>query len=879
MRLTAGAHVGPYQIVSALGAGGMGEVYRATDTNLGRQVAIKVLPQALASAAERLARFDREAKTLAAVSHPNIAAIYSVERTPDATALVMELVEGPTLADRIAQGAVPLDDALAIARQIAAALTAAHEQGIVHRDLKPANIKVRPDGTVKVLDFGLAKLTDPNVPHAPNAPHTLSLSPTITSPALATGVGTLLGTAAYMSPEQARGKAVDKRSDIWAFGVVVHEMLTGAPLFPGETVTDVLAAVVTRTPDLARVPSSMRRLLDACLQKDPARRLRDIADFELLLESATPNAPTRPPGTWIPWTAAGAFALVAAGLGMLALGRPEPAVSPSLQFEMALSPDEFRGRPSLSPDGTMLAYHARGSDGRPMMSVRRLDALEPRAVAGTDMTIPTELIWSHDSRDVAFWVNGVIKRVRVPDGPVEEIAATAEPLGGAWNADGVLLLGSRSGGLRRLSTTDRSVSEATTLDRGLGDSADRNPSFLPDGRHFTFRRLGDPKRNGVWIGSLDPRVVPRKLTDALAGGFAGDVPGLGPALLLLRDSRMFAQQIDLDRLELVGEARPVVEVAGAGATASRTGVLAFIQAPGTQVSQLWWYDRAGRVAAVDARTHRYQSIDLSPDGRRLSSTRFANGIANLWLEDLTRGSEARLTTGLSYSALWSPDGAHIVFNQVRGGLATIYRRRSNGTGAEEVVLTQDRDVWGNDWSSDGRYLLYSTPSDDAAAGLDVGYLAIDDPQRRPTPYLSEAFTQKQAQFSPDGRFVAYISDESGRFEVYVRTFPDPNLGKWPISVNGGVEPRWSRDGRELFYWSGRTLHVVDVKTTPTFAAGAALKLFDAPIQAGYLNDSHRWQVSPDGQRFVVLALQESAPATIRVIVNWPSLLQRGPGTY
>jgi Tol biopolymer transport system component len=550
-----------------------------------------------------------------------------------------------------------------------------------------------------------------------------------------------------------------------------------------------------------------------------------------------------------------------------------PPALPAIQFEMAL-PDDFRGSPALSPDGTMLAYHSPGPDGRPTMFVRRLDAIEPRAVPGTDMTTFASLIWSHDSRYVAFSSGGVLKRARVPDGPVEEIAPAAEPLGGAWNADGVLLLGSRSGGLRRLSRADRTVSEATTLDRSLGDSADRNPWFLPDGRHFMFRRLGDPKRNGIWIGSLDPQVEPRRLTDAIGGGFAGDLAGLGPTLLLLRDGQMFAQQMDLDRLELIGEARPVAEVLGPGTTASQTGVLAYIQTPGTQVSQLRWYDRAGGTTAVDTGAHRYQSIDLSPDGRRLSSTRSANGVANLWLTDLTRGSETRITTGLSYSTLWSPDGAHIVFNRALDGLAAIHRKRSNGTGAEEVILKQDRDVWANDWSRDGRFLLYSTTSSDAAAGLDVGYLAIDDPQRQGRPYLAEDFTQKQAQFSPDGRYVAYISDESSRFEVYVRTFPDPNAGKWPISVNGGVEPRWSRDGRELFYWSGRTLNVVAVKTAPTFEAGPPRKLFDAPIQAGYVNDNHRWQVSPDGQRFLVLALQESAPATIRVIVNWPSLLQR-----
>jgi serine/threonine protein kinase/WD40 repeat protein len=878
MTLHAGTRVGPYQIVSALGAGGMGEVYRATDTNLGRQVAIKVLPEALAADAERLARFDREAKMLAAVSHPNIAAIYSLERTPGTTALVMELVEGPTLADRIAQGALPLDDALGIARQIAAALAAAHDQGIVHRDLKPANIKLRADGTVKVLDFGLAKLNDPNAPNDKNGPNALSLSPTITSPALVTGVGTLLGTAAYMSPEQARGKVVDKRSDIWAFGVVVYEMLTGGPLFAGETVTDVLAAVVTRTPDLALVPASTRRLLDACLQKDPARRLRDIADFELLLDSTTAGAATGQARPWIPWTAAAALAVVAAGLGALYLRRPERPAAPPIQFEIPLPPDAA-GRPLISPDGTMLVYHGSGSDGRPELRLRRLDSLESTPLAGTGMTLRTEPIWSHDSRYVAFWAgDGALKRVLLPDGPVDTIADIGEPMGGSWNAEGVLILGSRSGGLRRVSTTDGGVSDITTLDRSKGDAADRNPSFWPDGRRFTFYRLsGDPARNGIWLGSLDASDPPGKLLDARAASFAGDLPGIGPTMLFLREDRVFAQRIDLDRLALSGDPQPVAGVAGIGGSASLTGVLVLATNPARQLTRLTWYDRRGNATAAENDTDATNTIDLSPDGGRLSVARAGDsGQVDMWIRDLARGSATRLNRRGAYSGLWSPSGSHIVFNEPRDGIATILRAPSNGTGEPELLLKLPRDAWANDVSADGRVLLFSSPSADS--DLDVGYLALDGPQRAPQPYLAESFTQKQAQFSPDGKFVAYISDESGRFEVYVRTFPDPNLGKWPISANGGVEPRWGPDGRELFFWSGRSLHVVDVKTTPAFDVSPARKLFDAPIQPGYTNDGHRWQVSPDGQRFLVLALQESAPGTVRVIVNWPSLLQRGQDT-
>jgi Tol biopolymer transport system component len=862
----------------------MGEVYRATDTTLKRDVAIKVLPAALASDPDRLARFQREAEVLASLNHPNIAQIHGLEKSDGTIALVMELVEGPTLADRIAQGALPLDEALPIAKQIAEALAAAHDQGIVHRDLKPANIKLRPDGTVKVLDFGLAKLAGPaeaghyvrtelhpdgrSVRLQPD----LSASPTMTSPVMATGVGTLLGTAAYMSPEQARGKTVDKRADIWAFGVVLYEMLTGGPLFPGETVTDVLAAVVTKEPDLANVPARVRRLLESCLQKHPGRRLRDIGDFELLLDAASTGTPTG--RSWMGWAAAAVFGLGAAGLATLYLRTPEPAPPAPVQFEIDIGTDTYaRGQLALSPDGRTLAYTAPSAGGRTRLYLRRLDSLESRVVA--DTASASTPFWSADGRHLAFWSgDGAIRKVRVPDGSPEPFATGAEPFGGAWSQDDVVILGSRNGGLRRVSAAGGDITELP-IDRATSDVGDRNPSFLPDGRHFVFRRVStDETRDGLWVASLDSGMAPTRL-GAGGGVFAGVLPDFGPTIAFSRGGRMFAQAIDLDRLELTGEARPMAVPEGTTTVSvSQNGVLAdAIVGPGRRTSRLTWYDRNGTVLSSEAVGQLYQSLDLSPDGLRLALSRMVGGTSDLWLKDLARGTETRLTTSAANEniGLWSPAGDRIIFVANRGGTSSILQKPSNGTGAEQLVLQQTRDVWANDWSRDGRLLLFSTPS--AADGAhDLGVLRMDEPNARPAPYLTEPFRQLQGQFSPDARLVAYTSDETGRHEIYVRPFPNPSLGKWPVSVEGGAEPRWSRDGRELFYWSDRTLMVVPVTLEPAFSIGAARELFEAPIQAGYVNDSHRWQVSPDGKRFLVLTSSEGQAATIRVVVNWPALM-------
>jgi serine/threonine protein kinase len=886
-----GARIGPYEVSALLGVGGMGEVYRATDSNLKRAVALKVLPAAVSGDADRLARFQREAEVLAALNHPNIAAIYGLERAAGVTALVMELVDGPTLADLIEGTRLPIEQALPIAQQIADALAAAHDQGIVHRDLKPANVKVRPDGTVKVLDFGLAKATDDGrTGQAGQAD--LSHSPTITSPAM-TAMGMILGTAAYMSPEQASGKAVDKRADIWAFGVVLWEMLAGRRLFEGETISHVLAAVLTKDPDLEAVPARVRLLLGRCLDKDPKKRLRDIGDAMSLVRTpdvtTVPGAPSR---RWITiggWAAAVVFAIVSTAL---LVRRPAPiavADQPLIRFQIPrvssdrdnLSVDPYNNLSrafAVSPDGRYLAYYI--FDGRLHLMVRTLATGEQREVLGSaNVTAQGTPIWSADSQQLVYQLVGTAQVYDLTRGTSRSLC-TCRFFSGTWNRDGVLLIGSTanagSDSIRRLSLTDRAIQDVTTPDPAKRER-DTLPMFLPDGRRFLFTRSTPDSAPATWLGTLDGQ-APKKLTDGSRFLFATSLNGSGPLVLGIDEGGLVARAIDLETMTVASESLMVAPGAVA-ASISDNGILA-TSARGARPNLIpTWFDRAGTAMATIGAPRIVESLGLSPDASRIAEAVSRDGGPNdLWLRDVTSGASSRLTFDPANDAdpVWSPDGKRLVFAAIREGIVNIVERAADGTGGETQLFSAVRNAYPNAWSTDGHWVIYTQIRTGDQADMDLWVVPISaGVERKPVPYLVTPGRKAQAAFSPDNRFVAYISDESGTVEVYVQPFPNATDGKWMISSGGGVEPRWSADGKELFYFSGQALMAAPISLEPTFSSRPPIRLFDAPIQAGYINDSDRWQVAPDGKRFLLLAPagKNEAPP-IDVVVNWPALLRK-----
>ncbi|MGE3841775.1 MAG: protein kinase [Vicinamibacterales bacterium] len=879
--LSPGARVGPYEIMAALGEGGMGAVYRARDTQLDREVAVKVLLPVVADDPDRLARFSREAQVLASLNHPNVGAIYGLEELNGTKALILELVEGPTLAEIMDGSGLPLDEALGIARQIAKGLEAAHDQGIVHRDLKPANIKVRPDGTVKVLDFGLAKAMEPVA--APG--HSATTSPTMTIHATMSGM--ILGTAAYMSPEQASGKTVDKRTDIWAFGVVLWEMLTGRQMFEGETVSHVLAAVLTKEPDVTAVSPRVQHLLARCLEKDPRKRLRDIGDAMSLVQDAVARTvdatPTKRWSLPLAWTVAGMLAMA---LGVVMWSRPAvstdvAAAAPAIKFQIERSAvDPYNNAVlafAISPDGRLLAHYTADSSGRAALSLRTLATGEARVVAGSAVQSPGAPIWSPDSRQIAFVTTLGAQVLDLPTGTTRELC-TCRFRGGSWNRDGTLLLASaanRFEPIRRVSLQDRTLVDVTIVDVSKGEQ-DESPVFLPDGRRFLFTRATPGAGRSTYLGSIDGD-EPRRMTDGARSLFVASAGGLGPHVLGIEAAGLVAQPIDPSTMAVTGE--PQVIVAGAaGASMSNNGVLV-TSARGTPPSMVpSWFDRTGAVRGRVGDPGAIQSVNLTSDGRTIAvgEVRGAGG-AQLWLRDLA-GITRRLSFGgdsAGSAPEWSPDGRRIIVSSLRDGVVNLYEGAADGTGSEARLLTADRDTYANDWSRDGRWVIYTMPKSGARLDLDLWVLPLDGrAERIPVPYLTTPAREAQAEFSPDGRFVAYTLTEGSEPEVYVQSFPNPSDGKWLISRGGGSEPHWSRDGKELFYFAGQTLMAVPITLLPTFSNGSPVRLFDAPVQPWFINDSDRSQVGPDGKFLLLVPSGSSTPPSLDVVVNWPMLLAR-----
>ena len=850
-----------YRIVSKLGEGGMGDVYRASDTRLGREVAIKVLPAGFADDSGRMARFHREAKVLASLNHPNIATIYGVEDR----ALVMELVEGSDLC-----GPLPLLTALNYAVQIAGALDAAHQKGIIHRDLKPANIRITPDGVVKVLDFGLAKPTSPTGDSED--------CPTASGATLA---GAILGTAAYMSPEQARGQTVDKRADIWAFGVVLFEMLTGKRLFDGASVSDSLAAVLTREPDFDAlphgVPPPVRDLLERCLCKDPKARLRDIGDVDLLLDP-TSVATSKSSRQWLPWSVAAALGIVLLAVSTLWLRRAAIPVQRAsdehvVRFLVPLPDKASFGtydQPVLSPDGKLILFTARTeNDG---FFIYSLETSETRHIPGPE--IFGSAFWSPDSRFVAFYSGGVLKKVDLQGGPVTAICDTGLGFGGDWNRDNVILFGSNHG-VMRVSAAGGTAIPVSRVDSVNGEIFHSWPSFLPDGDHFLFTVSSSrADRRGAYIGSLSsgaPRLIIRDATNA-------QYNSLG-YIVFNRANDLMAQRFDPALLRLSDD--PVVIAQGIttianfswAAFSTAGSSLAYRAGSGLSITQLEWRDRKGNREGIVGAPADYSNPAFSPDGRSLVISKRDPGTRtrDLWLFDLVRGTSRRLTFDPAddTAAAFSPDGKSIMFTSNRRGHREIWQKDASGARGEELVLASDTEKALDDWTHDGRYLIYG----DIAAGMTREEWALPlFGDRKPLAVIAGPNTVQGAQVSPDGKWIAYASDELGRQEIYVQKFP-PAGGRWQISTDGGIQPTWNPNGKELFFLHVNSIMAVDVTTgIDRFDPGSPHLLFEAPI-GNLLRNAYA--VMPDGKKFVVNTHVETTDRLpMSVVLNWPAAIKR-----
>ena len=879
MALASGARIGPYEIVGSLGAGGMGEVYRARDTRLNREVALKVLPERFAADPDRRARFTREAQTLASLNHASIGGVHGLEE--EGRVLVLELVEGPTLAERIAAGPLPFDTTLAIALQIADALDAAHARGIVHRDLKPANVKIRPDGTVKVLDFGLAKLVTPDSGDTGrDAGAALTNSPTAFGGTTEPGI--VLGTAAYMAPEQARGDAVDKRADTWAFGVMVFEMLTGRPLFARASLADTIAAVLHDEPDLTRVSASARRLVGSCLQKDPKRRLRDIGDARLLIDdvAALPHAPVSK--SRLGWMVAGACALLAAA-SLWAPWRTAPPAPERIRFQITPRVAvAASGASAISPDGRRLAFLGSGADGVLRVWIRDLDALVDRPLPGTEISGPAPPpFWSPDSRFIGFDAGAKLKKVDVSGGLAQTICDLPNPaIGGSWNRDGVILFGNLDGGIMRVSDDGGVASPLTAIH--AGEAMHLTPVFLPDGRHFLYLRAWPtaPDRTGIFVGSIDrspgEQENRRILATPTSVAYVPARHGAG-SLLFLRDGNLMVHAFNEERLETTGTpeliaARVHSYLDTAAMSTSSNGILVYRSA---DELQLTWLDRHGRVVSRLEERGPYQSLALSPDGTRALVSRVSGQVASvgeLWLFDFTRQASTRVTPSDASDAAWSPDGGRVVFDADNG-----IHQKVLGTPEQKDVLTRDianmpgRKV-PTSWSPDGTLLLFTM----LGAGVpDIWTLSLGA-EPKATPFLRSAAAESQGQFSPGPRrplWVAYTSTDSGRSDVFIRTFPDGGNVQ-VVSRSGGHSPRWRADGKELFYVSNDGALMAAAVGGSPLLVGTPMPLFRVPRGFATRDSTGQrgaapWDVTQDGQRFLFAAPDDvSGLAQFTVVLDW-----------
>jgi serine/threonine protein kinase/Tol biopolymer transport system component len=889
MSLVSGSRVGPYQILGLIGAGGMGEVYRGHDPRLGRDVAIKVLPADFSLDPERLVRFEREARAAAALNHPNILAVYDIGQQNGSPYIVSELLEGETLRARLQRStptatqassvaaSLPVRRALEYAAQIAHGLAAAHEKGIVHRDLKPENIFVS-DKRVKILDFGLAKLVQPELD---------SIADSLPTAAPDTRYGTVMGTVGYMSPEQVRGQAVDHRSDIFSFGAMLYEMLSGRRAFRGQSSADTITAILQEDPPAlsaadAHITPGLARVVDRCLEKDPDARFQSTQDLAFALDGLLGHSDAIVPAAasgarsasprWLPWALVAGLTAALIGSSLLAVSyyrRPQ-AHARLIRFQLT-PPGSVPFGPTthfaaVSPDGSRIAFGANKDKG-PVLWVRALDSLVSQPLAGTEGA--RNPFWSPDGRFIAFFADRRLKRVPSTGGPVQTVCDTAGvSMAGTWSKDGVILFSMLIGPIRKVAANGGTPEPVTTLDAGKGEEAHGFPWFLPDGRRFLYSVFSrNPETDGIYVRSLDggePRLVTRGRSCV-----AYVDPGY---LLFAREGVLLAQALDADRVTTTGDPFPIaervehyVETGTAAFAASESGVVVYRGSPEAAISRLVWIDRSGKRQGQVVEPGLYRNPRLSPDGTRIATELLdAAGNRDIWIIDLARNVSTRFTfgPGRNASAVWSPDGRRIAWQSD----TQTYIKLASGAGKEESVR---HEPWiPDDWLPDGSGLLYHP-----AQPRQVWLLPITGADRTPRVVIEGRDITSHARLSPDQRWVAYTTAESGRFEIFVQAYPT-SAGRWQVSNEGGIQPKWRPDGKELFYLAldGR-LMAVPLTAGETFDMGQPTALFQTHLETVTGFVWHQYDVSRDGQRFLVNSPEAISPSPLTVVVNLQTLLK------
>jgi serine/threonine protein kinase len=907
MALTSGTKLGPYEIQSPLGAGGMGEVYRARDTRLERTVAIKVLNTQLVGSTELRARFEREAKIISQLQHPHICVLHDVGNEGPIDYLVMEFLQGESLAERLRKGPLAPDQVLGIAIEIADALEKAHRAGVVHRDLKPGNVMLTKSGA-KLLDFGLAKPLGATVASGTGSGGSASvfaaaLTQTMPSPSPATPLstaGAVIGTVQYMSPEQIQGIEADARSDIFSFGVMLFEMVTGKRTFEGKTQASIVGQILAVDPPSVstlrpQTPPGLDRVIRLCLDKDPDERIQTAHDLKLQLQAIaeTPFTATQSSAvvparrSWLPWVAAGVLAVAAVAF---ALAYMRSLRTPQVSVHSYILPPEkasftltgtSAGPPVLSPDGLRIAFVAKSADGKEMLWIRPLNSAVAQPMSGTEG--PTYPFWSADSRYVAFFAAGKLNKVDASGGPPQALCDASAGRGGAWNSTGTIIFApDTTSGLTRVNASGGTCGPLTTRDGK--ESSHRWPDFLPDGNHFLYFAHGSTNADsGIYLAALDSKQ--RKL---LLGNDSNAIYAAPGYLLFVRDNTLMAQRFNLRSLALEGEAKPLADHVAVNTdvwrsilTASANGELLYQHGSASGGSQLVWYDASGKQGEpVLPETADYNWPVLSPDGSKLAVALEINGIADIWVIDLARHTKTRVTFGPQYSGepVWWPDGKSIVFSYGLAGVTdSLYRQNADGTGSKQKLLeTPGIRAVPFSVSTDGRYIVYMRNDPQSNTGWDIWALPMfpdKSGEQKPFPVVSTNFADITPAFSPDGKWLAYANNETGRYEVYIQPFPS-GAGRWQVSTAGGATPNWRKDSKELFFLSiDQQIMAVDIQQNgASLQLGAPHALFKATTVSG---SNGPYTVSADGKKFVMnTILPQSITEPLTLITNWPADLKQ-----